>query len=217
MITNTENGQVVRDDLSWKKFGNCIVQPQFEKQTNGGTKWLVECQCPAKTRWWAWAEIIKRSPGLCCKSCRNEIVRKARTTHGGRYKKSYHVHKGMMERCYYEKHKAYPVYGGAGIKVCERWHKYENFVADMGEPPENKTIDRYPNIKGNYEPGNCQWSTKREQAEHRCTNKFLTVGDRTQTYSAWARETGLDKSTIRKRALKDWPPEKCISKDDFRC
>jgi hypothetical protein len=54
-----------------------------------------------------------------------------------------------------------------GVKVCERWQKFENFLADMGERPQGRTLDRYPNNAGNYEPGNCRWATAKEQAANR--------------------------------------------------
>ena len=75
---------------------------------------------------------------------------------------TYHTWIGMKTRCSNKNHIAYKNYGGRGIKVCERWLKFENFLEDMGERPKGLTIDR-ENNDGNYEPGNCKWSTTKEQ------------------------------------------------------
>ena len=74
----------------------------------------------------------------------------------------------MRQRCSNPNYAKWHRYGGRGITVCARWDpkqggSFANFLADMGERPEGRTLDRWPNPDGNYEPGNCRWATPKEQ------------------------------------------------------
>jgi len=83
---------------------------------------------------------------------------------------TYNSWRAMRARCQHSNASNYERYGGQGIKVCDRWQDFENFLSDMGERPEGKTLDRIDNNKG-YEPGNCKWSTPKEQSQNRKTLK----------------------------------------------
>jgi hypothetical protein len=78
----------------------------------------------------------------------------------------------MLRRCYNPNWHKFAAYGGRGITVCDRWrgeHGFENFLADMGERPAGKTLDR-KRVNENYEKDNCRWATQKEQCNNRRSN-----------------------------------------------
>lgn len=139
----------------------------------------------------------------------------AATKHGLHKSPAYSTWHGMHQRCYNPNHKAYHRYGGRGIKVCRRWHKFENFYADMGEPPPRHELDR-KNNDGPYSPKNCQWATRIQQQNNRSTNRSITIGGATKTVAQWARDVGLKHTTLAGRLDKGWSPERAIQPGRFR-
>jgi hypothetical protein len=104
--------------------------------------------------------------------------------------------RAMWQRCTDPNASNYKFYGGRGIKICERWRKFDNFSHDMGTRPSLlHTIERLKNDK-DYEPTNCVWSTKSRQARNRRSNSLLTVHGKTQCIAAWSKESGIKESTI---------------------
>lgn len=87
-------------------------------------------------------------------------------TRAGWMSRTYQAWVSMRERCGNQTRRGYKNWGGRGISVCERWLTFANFLADMGERPDGKSLDRVNN-DGNYEPNNCRWATASEQALNR--------------------------------------------------
>jgi hypothetical protein len=117
---------------------------------------------------------------------------------------------GMIARCNKPAMINYAYYGGRGIRVCERWMTFENFVADMGEKPSpDLEIDRIDK-NGNYEPGNCRWASRKEQARNRRSNRRIGLGGRVKTAIEWEEETGIPAKTILKRIKMGWSPRDAL-------
>jgi len=95
-------------------------------------------------------------------------------SHGKSRTPVYHAWKAMIQRCCNQNNKNYALYGGRGIKVCDRWrHSFENFYEDMGDKPKGLQIDRTDNDKG-YQPDNCQWVSHTENIRNSSVSKLNT-------------------------------------------
>lgn len=122
----------------------------------------------------------------------------------------YAIWEGMRARCNNPARREYENYGGRGVSVCERWDSFESFVEDMGDRPSlDHTLDRKDN-DGDYEPGNCRWATKQDQARNRRSNRVLVVRGVSQVITDWARQMGLSVSTIRARKELGWSDERAV-------
>ncbi len=131
--------------------------------------------------------------------------------HGKSGTPEHRIWKLMNGRCHNKKSPDYPRYGGRGIKICERWLTFENFLEDMGERPSNRhSIDRKDN-DGDYCPENCRWATDLEQACNKPTTYKVVVNGETISIDEWARRNGLQPRTIRWRA-KRWGIEEAIKR-----
>lgn len=112
----------------------------------------------------------------------------------------------MHSRCYQPGCNDYWRYGGSGIRVCERWHTFENFLLDMGERPPGKTLGRLDHKK-DYAPGNCEWQTYLEQAPH----KTLEWKGVTKTRREWSDITGIPKHVIKSRLKCGWSVDETLT------
>lgn len=187
--------EFIGNDLTGMTFGRWTVL-EFYTRSKGQLLWLCKCICGKQKI--VFGGHLKGGKSVSCGCLRKELSIARFTTHGLTNTKEYKSWSQMKRRCNDESGKDYPDYGGRGIKVCERWNDFKNFIEDMGSCPKGMSIDRIKNNLG-YSPDNCKWSTPSEQARNRRSNRLLTLGGETKTLAQWAEEKQIDSATIRRR------------------
>lgn len=115
----------------------------------------------------------------------------------------------MLQRCTNKNHKRYKDWGGRGITVCERWLKFENFLADMYPRPEGTSLDREDNSKG-YSPENCMWSTRKAQTRNMRSNRLITINSETKTLVEWLEISGTHAGTFYKRLKRGYTEQAAL-------
>lgn len=122
--------------------------------------------------------------------------------HGMKGTRQYNIWQGMKSRCLREKgQQNYKYYGGRGIKVCDRWNKFENFWEDMNSNyADNLTIDRI-DVNGDYELSNCRWVPFKDQPYNKRSTRTLTINGITKPLYIWARENNIRIKTLYSRVF----------------
>lgn len=124
---------------------------------------------------------------------------------------THHTWTNMVARCTNPNRPDYRYYGGRGIEVCEAWRdSFAAFLADMGEKPEGRSLDRIDNEVG-YEPGNCRWATKHQQMQNTRATRLITFAGQTMGLNAWAKRVGINKQSLSDRLRRGWPLEKALT------
>jgi len=131
-------------------------------------------------------------------------------THGLSKSRLYRIWNGMMMRCYNPRRECYPRYGGRGIKVCIRWHKFDNFLLDMGPTyMDGLTLERNKVNKG-YCKSNCKWIPFLDQSKNRSNTIKLSVNGRKLSIPEWSTISGESVKLIYQRIKNGWSARDCI-------
>lgn len=194
-------------DLTGQRFGKLVVL-NLNKILKRGTYWLCKCDC-GNYKIICGCEL-RNNDTKSCGCLQKQIV----TRHGMYKSKIYTVYANMLSRCYNSKNKRYKHYGGRGIKVCDKWLESDgqgflNFLHDMGEPPNQMSIDRINN-NGNYEPANCRWANIKQQNQNYRNNRNFTINSETKCLNAWCEFNNINPQVVRARLKYGWLLERAL-------
>ena len=209
------------NNLLGQRFGRLTIISGVTSDDNRNARWLCLCECGTSTI--VAARNLKSGGTRSCGCLHDEASSSRwRSKKHPNYKHGDCTRKGaapefmswvnMLSRCYNPKAKNFQDYGGRGITVCDDWHNYVNFLSSMGRRPSPyHSIERIDN-NGGYDPLNCRWATRKEQANNRRTNHNITFNNHTMTMTEWARRAGIKRSTLWMRIIHyGWPIEKALN------
>jgi len=116
---------------------------------------------------------------------------------------TYVIWAGMKQRCMNPKAPGYKWYGALGVKVCDEWLIFENFLEDMGERPEGMSLDRIDSTK-NYCKDNCRWATAKQQIRNRRVTKMHEMDEESLALGDWADRYGIHVRRVQQRINAGW-------------
>lgn len=200
-------------NLSNQVFGRLTVKHVVGQTRNKTNVWLCICDC-GKESHVNTNNLVQGTTRSCgCLGIENrQNLKELSTTHGMTGTRTYKSWEKMLGRCFCKTDKKYPDYGARGITVSESWMTFENFFSDMGEAPENHTLDRI-DVNGNYCKENCRWADATTQARNRRNSTIVEFGGKKQHLKVWAVELGVDYYTLYARIFRNkWPLDKAFQK-----
>lgn len=202
-------------DLTGQKFGLLLVLRHQGKNKHGKNLWLCACECGRDNsiKTVEQGKLLRKNfPTRSCGCLVKKHGHAGKTGRSGTYKSW----ESMLARCFSEKSASYKDYGQRGITVCDKWNpakggSFCNFLSDMGERPKGMTLERI-DVNKNYTPDNCKWATMKEQASNRRNTFMLAFMGKTQSFMAWAEETGIPYATLKKRICAyGWSAERALT------
>jgi hypothetical protein len=160
-------------DISGQKFGRWTVLALHPERSRWGEA-IWRCRCDCSTERVVAGRVLRDGRSTSCGCFNREQTRARSTKHGhargGKLTPIYARWIAMKQRCFNPNNRQYCNYGGRDITVHHNWFEFENFYADVGEPPPNTSLDRINN-DGDYEMRNIRWATRSEQNLHRRSRK----------------------------------------------
>lgn len=190
-------------DLTGRRFARWTVTG-LSHQVGSMLYW--HCVCDCGTRRAVFGADLKRGGSVSCGCFMRETSRERRLSHGMFRHPAYRSWIYMKARCENSSASEYHLYGGRGIRVCDEWKdSFEAFWRDMG-PTWRKglTIERI-DVNQGYNPSNCCWATRKEQAENRRTARLIDTPEGKMSVTKAAELFGLNRKLVFARISYGWP------------
>jgi len=179
-------------DLTGQRYGYLTVLSRVENDRFKRARWLCRCDCGKEVV--AGSNNLRTGQVASCGCARAVTTRKRLTTHGMTDGVLYNIWRGIRQRCNNPHSHAFKNYGGRGVSVCKEWDKFENFYSWGMSHGYRKglSIDRI-DVNGNYEPKNCRWADRLQQANNTRRTKFIEYNGEKHATAEWARKLGLSR------------------------
>ena len=187
-------------DLTGKVFYYLTVIAFHHRDEHRCYHWLCRCKCGNLVV--VAGNNLKKGTTKSCGCLQLEISRQVNTTHGMSRTKIHHVWRSMIDRCENPNNKQHDDYGGRGIKVCDRWHEFQNFYDDVSVLPhfgeKGYSLDRIENDK-DYCPSNVRWVDAETQCRNRRSNIIVEYEGVEMTLAEAAEKSGINYNTLKNR------------------
>lgn len=197
-------------DMTGHRYGRLQVIELAGQNKHNQRMWRCICDCGNTLD--VLGFLLRQKQTRSCGCLAKESIANVNKKHGKSGSQIWSIHRSMMDRCYLATSHTYKNYGGRGITVCDRWHDFENFYADLGDKPAGMTLERINN-QGPYSPDNVRWATYKDQANNRRSNIVLEFQGRKQTMQQWCDEFGLKLATVWARLNRGWSVDRALTEE----
>lgn len=189
------------------RFNRWTVISRAENWRGVAAQWLCRCDCGTERI--VLGASLRSGHSTSCGCAMKELAPTRRMTHGKSKTTTYKIWSGMHDRCRNPNSRWFHCYGGKGIRVCESWSSFENFVADMGERPAGLSIERLDSSK-DYSPANCVWATPKAQSRNTSRNRHVEFNGESKCVAQWAEDRGIPRKTLIARLNYGWTPGQAL-------
>ncbi len=193
------------EDMTGRRFERLTVVG-FSHKVKRLSLWHCQCDCGGTAI--VYRSNLVKGNSKSCGCFYKERVKEINRRHGQSYNPIYISWAGMKARCTNPNEPSFVNYGGRGIVLSERWLSFDNFYADMhsGWKP-GLTIERINN-DGNYEPSNCRWATRKEQARNSRRTVLIDTPQGRMHVEDAAKLFGLKAGTLKSRIIRGMPQDR---------
>lgn len=184
-------------EIIGSRYGRLMVVGYHRTGNCRQSYWNCKCDCGNMVTVRRSGLVTGRTTSCGCyqKESATKRISMLQLTHGKSKSVEYKAWLNMRMRCNYRTSQRYGNYGARGIKICDAWYDFSDFISDMGGCPPGHTLERI-DVNGDYEPSNCRWATSYDQYRNKTTNRFVTINGVTKIITDWCADFNIKITTV---------------------